>query len=79
MDAVYKRVADKGQTISENILGKISEAVLNGLVYLHKMHHVIHRGMGLVVSCQKVLMFIHYTFAHVSSDFTDTCLVFLQT
>ncbi|GJJ76513.1 hypothetical protein EMPS_08872 [Entomortierella parvispora] len=45
MDAVYKRVADKGQTISENILGKISEAVLNGLVYLHKMHHVIHRDL----------------------------------
>jgi serine/threonine protein kinase len=44
MEAVYRRVAEKGQTISENILGKISEAVLNGLVYLHKMHHVIHRG-----------------------------------
>ncbi|KAG9326160.1 hypothetical protein KVV02_005665 [Mortierella alpina] len=45
MDAVYRRVAEKGQTISENILGKISEAVLNGLVYLHKMHHVIHRDL----------------------------------
>ncbi|KAF9187174.1 Protein kinase C signaling pathway involved MAPKK protein [Haplosporangium sp. Z 767] len=45
MEAVYKRVAEKGQTISENILGKISEAVLNGLVYLHKMHHVMHRDL----------------------------------
>ncbi|KAG0208868.1 Protein kinase C signaling pathway involved MAPKK protein [Mortierella sp. GBA30] len=45
MEAVYKRVAEKGQTISENILGKIGEAVLNGLVYLHKMHHVIHRDL----------------------------------
>ncbi|KAF9115521.1 Protein kinase C signaling pathway involved MAPKK protein [Mortierella sp. AM989] len=45
MEAVYKRVAEKGQKISENILGKISEAVLNGLVYLHKMHHVIHRDL----------------------------------
>ncbi|KAF9175718.1 Protein kinase C signaling pathway involved MAPKK protein [Entomortierella chlamydospora] len=45
MEAVYKRVAEKGEKISENILGKISEAVLNGLVYLHKMHHVIHRDL----------------------------------
>lgn len=45
MESVYKRVAEKGSTISEKVLGKISEAVLNGLVYLHKMHHVIHRGM----------------------------------
>ncbi|KAF9987668.1 Protein kinase C signaling pathway involved MAPKK protein [Modicella reniformis] len=45
MEAVYRRVAEKGQTISENILGKIGEAVLNGLVYLHKMHHVIHRDL----------------------------------
>jgi serine/threonine protein kinase len=45
MESVYKRVAEKGSSISENVLGKISEAVLNGLVYLHKMHHVIHRGI----------------------------------
>ncbi|KAF9109430.1 Protein kinase C signaling pathway involved MAPKK protein [Mortierella sp. AM989] len=45
MESVYKRVVDKGQTISEKVLGKISEAVLNGLVYLHKMHHVIHRDL----------------------------------
>ncbi|KAG0304250.1 Protein kinase C signaling pathway involved MAPKK protein [Dissophora globulifera] len=45
MEAVYRRVAEKGQRISENILGKISEAVLNGLVYLHKMHHVMHRDL----------------------------------
>lgn len=44
MESVYKRVAEKGLSISEKVLGKISEAVLNGLVYLHKMHHVIHRG-----------------------------------
>lgn len=44
MEAIYKRVAEKGMKISEQVLGKISEAVLNGLVYLHKMHHVIHRG-----------------------------------
>lgn len=44
MESVYKRVAEKGLSISEEVLGKISEAVLNGLVYLHKMHHVIHRG-----------------------------------
>ncbi|KAF9156273.1 Protein kinase C signaling pathway involved MAPKK protein [Linnemannia schmuckeri] len=45
MESVYKRVAEKGSSISENVLGKISEAVLNGLVYLHKMHHVIHRDL----------------------------------
>ncbi|KAF9909843.1 Protein kinase C signaling pathway involved MAPKK protein [Lobosporangium transversale] len=45
MESVYKRVAEKGQSISEKVLGKISEAVLNGLVYLHKMHHVIHRDL----------------------------------
>ncbi|KAF8984390.1 Protein kinase C signaling pathway involved MAPKK protein [Entomortierella lignicola] len=45
MEAVYRRVAEKGMKISESILGKISEAVLNGLVYLHKMHHVIHRDL----------------------------------
>ncbi|KAF9970323.1 Protein kinase C signaling pathway involved MAPKK protein [Actinomortierella ambigua] len=45
MEAVYKHVAQKGQSIPEKVLGKISEAVLNGLVYLHKMHHVIHRDL----------------------------------
>ncbi|KAF9127327.1 Protein kinase C signaling pathway involved MAPKK protein [Mortierella sp. 14UC] len=45
METVYKHVADLGQKIPEAILGKIGEAVLNGLVYLHKMHHVIHRDL----------------------------------
>ncbi|KAG0003244.1 Protein kinase C signaling pathway involved MAPKK protein [Entomortierella chlamydospora] len=45
MESVYKHVADSGKTIPEKVLGKISEAVLNGLVYLHKMHHVIHRDL----------------------------------
>ncbi|KAG0084331.1 Protein kinase C signaling pathway involved MAPKK protein [Podila epicladia] len=45
MEAIYKQVAEKGMKISEQVLGKISEAVLNGLVYLHKMHHVIHRDL----------------------------------
>ncbi|KAK3808160.1 MAG: mitogen-activated protein kinase [Linnemannia elongata] len=45
METVYKQVAELGQTIPETILGKIGEAVLNGLVYLHKMHHVIHRDL----------------------------------
>ncbi|KAF9435327.1 Protein kinase C signaling pathway involved MAPKK protein [Entomortierella beljakovae] len=45
MEAVYKRVSEKGMRIPESILGKIGEAVLNGLVYLHKMHHVIHRDL----------------------------------
>ncbi|KAF9426352.1 Protein kinase C signaling pathway involved MAPKK protein [Podila epigama] len=45
MEAVYKRVAEKHSSISERVLGKISEAVLNGLVYLHKMHHVMHRDL----------------------------------
>lgn len=54
METVYKQVAQLGQTIPESILGKIGEAVLNGLVYLHKMHHVIHRGEAILlmnVSC----------------------------
>lgn len=46
-ESVYKRVLEKGMTIPEKVLGKISEAVLNGLVYLHKMHHVMHRGMSM--------------------------------
>ncbi|KAI8363628.1 Mek-1 kinase in complex with Ucb1353770 and Amppnp [Mortierella sp. GBAus27b] len=45
MESVYKRVSEKGMIIPENVLGKISEAVLNGLVYLHKMHHVMHRDL----------------------------------
>ncbi|KAG0330837.1 Protein kinase C signaling pathway involved MAPKK protein, partial [Podila humilis] len=45
MEAVYKRVAEKDLSISENVLGKISEAVLNGLIYLHQIHNVIHRDL----------------------------------
>jgi serine/threonine protein kinase len=47
LDSVYKRVSEKGMSIPEKVLGKISEAVLNGLVYLHKVLHVMHRGMSM--------------------------------
>ncbi|KAF9577091.1 Protein kinase C signaling pathway involved MAPKK protein [Lunasporangiospora selenospora] len=45
MESVYKRVSEKGQAISELVLGKIAVSVLNGLVYLHKMLQVIHRDL----------------------------------
>ncbi|KAK3813145.1 MAG: mitogen-activated protein kinase [Benniella sp.] len=45
LDSVYKRVSEKGMSIPEKVLGKISEAVLNGLVYLHKVLHVMHRDL----------------------------------
>lgn len=44
MDKISKRVATLGQTIPEDILGKMSVAVINALHYLKEDLHIIHRG-----------------------------------
>lgn len=39
------RISKKVGPISEQIIGKITEAVLNGLVYLYNEHRIIHRDV----------------------------------
>lgn len=36
LDAIYKNLLERGGRISEKVLGKIAEAVLRGLSYLHE-------------------------------------------
>jgi mitogen-activated protein kinase kinase len=44
LDGIYKRIRDIRGRIGEGVLGKISEAVLNALVYLHA-RGIIHRDV----------------------------------
>lgn len=44
LDAVYKNLSKRGGRISEKVLGKIAEAVLRGLSYLHE-RKIIHRDI----------------------------------
>lgn len=46
LDAIYKRVIEMDPTnrVSEKVLGKIAESVLNGLSYLH-LKSIIHRDI----------------------------------
>ncbi|EJS41567.1 mkk1p [Saccharomyces arboricola H-6] len=44
LDAIYKNLLNRGGRISEKVLGKIAEAVLRGLSYLHEKK-VIHRDI----------------------------------
>lgn len=44
LDAVYKNLIKRGGRISEKVLGKIAEAVLRGLSYLHE-RKIIHRDI----------------------------------
>ncbi|KAJ1914936.1 Protein kinase C signaling pathway involved MAPKK protein [Mycoemilia scoparia] len=44
LDAIYKRLKSMNAQIGERVLGKIAEAVLNGLVYLHQSS-IIHRDV----------------------------------
>jgi hypothetical protein len=43
LDAIYKQIKKRQGRTGEKVLGKVAEAVLNGLVYLHD-HKIIHRG-----------------------------------
>jgi mitogen-activated protein kinase kinase len=43
LDSVYKQIKRRNGRTGEKILGKIAEAVLKGLVYLHD-RKIIHRG-----------------------------------
>lgn len=44
LDAVYKNLISRGGRVSEKVLGKIAEAVLRGLSYLHE-RKIIHRDI----------------------------------
>lgn len=46
LEAVYKKIMDRGGKISEKVLGKLACAVLGGLSYLHEKR-IIHRGIQL--------------------------------
>ncbi|XP_077877726.1 dual specificity mitogen-activated protein kinase kinase 6-like [Ictidomys tridecemlineatus] len=43
LDKFYKQVIDKGQTIPEDILGKIAVSIVKALEHLHSKLSVIHR------------------------------------
>ncbi|KAG5832689.1 hypothetical protein ANANG_G00293810, partial [Anguilla anguilla] len=45
LDKFYKRVLEKGMTIPEDILGKITVSVVKALEYLHSNLQVIHRDV----------------------------------
>lgn len=40
LDHIYRRTG----AIPIDIVGKVAEAVLRGLVYLYDVHRIIHRG-----------------------------------
>ncbi len=44
MDKISKRVSILGQTIPEDIIGKMTVAVINALHYLKEELLIIHRG-----------------------------------
>lgn len=44
LDAIYKRIYQRQAGIGEGVLGKIAEAVLHALVYLHQQR-IIHRDV----------------------------------
>ncbi|MBV94781.1 Dual specificity mitogen-activated protein kinase kinase 6, partial [Eschrichtius robustus] len=47
LDKFYKQVIDKGQTIPEDILGKIAVSIVKALEHLHSKLSVIHRVDGI--------------------------------
>ncbi|CAD6583755.1 MAG: Protein kinase C signaling pathway involved MAPKK protein [Cyphobasidiales sp. Tagirdzhanova-0007] len=44
LDAIYRRIKERQGRTGEKVLGKVAEAVLHGLVYLHE-HKIIHRDI----------------------------------
>ncbi|XP_043945313.1 dual specificity mitogen-activated protein kinase kinase 3 isoform X2 [Protopterus annectens] len=45
LDKFYKKVIEKGQTIPEDILGKITVSIVKALEHLHSKLRVIHRDV----------------------------------
>lgn len=43
LDSIYKQIKKRNGRTGEKVLGKVAEAVLKGLVYLHD-RKIIHRG-----------------------------------
>lgn len=53
LDSIYRRHGP----IEVDILGKITHAVLKGLVYLYDEHRIIHRGnsvINLLYRCEAI-------------------------
>ena len=46
LDSIYKQIKKRNGRTGEKVLGKVAEAVLKGLVYLHD-RKIIHRGRVL--------------------------------
>lgn len=45
LDYIYR----KNGPIQIEIVGKVAEAVLKGLMYLYDVHRIIHRGESIIV------------------------------
>lgn len=59
LDAVYKQIKKRNGRTGEKVLGKVAEAVLKGLVYLHD-RKIIHRGshcsVNVIISSDDEMM-----------------------
>lgn len=67
LDSIYRR----NGAIPVQIVGKVAEAVLKGLMYLYDVHRIIHRGelCGLCNLASLTAVYLHITDAkHQTSN-----------